>query len=537
MATITSKSPAKRAASATTAAPRSLSTNTKPAEQAKKAVAKKPAAAAAKKAPAAAPKKTVSKKSTGKKVSAAAPATSKAKADERRIYVLDTNVLLHDPHSPIKFEEHDVYIPLVTIEELDNKKAGTSDVNRNAREATRLIEDVTTQLVGSFSQGYPMEAFSGNPQGRLLLQQEYIGFLQDETVKKNDNLYLGVLAHLTKRFPNRKVVMVTKDLNLRVKGRSLGFSVEDYKHDHSVDDSKLFFRGIHSFDSSWLTEIGEDLHASKDNGVAFYNMPAIPSATVNEFVHLKDTGDLFTIIDITNGRMTLEECSKHIKAFGISPRNEEQRAALSLLLDPEVDLVALLGPAGTGKTLLALAAGIEQVMGAQDPLFDEILFTRATVALGEDIGFLPGNEEEKMMPWLGALQDNIEVLAESAPGKNGGKTSMHDIKSFQEKLQEHIKPRAITFMRGRTFQRKLLIIDEAQNLTPKQVKALVTRAGNGTKVICMGNLAQIDSPYLSEQSSGLAYAVKRFKGWPHFGALILEQGERSRLANEGNTRL
>lgn len=480
-------------------------------------------------------KKVVAAKSPPAKKSSKVAKSGGSAEDQRRIYVLDTNVLLHDPYSPIKFKEHDVYIPLVTIEELDNKKAGTSDVNRNAREATRLIEDITTQAEGSFAVGYPLEAFSGHKDGRLLLQQEYIGYLQNDTVKKNDNLYLGVMEHLIARYPERKVVMVTKDLNLRVKARALGFNVEDYRHDHSVDDAKLFFRGIHEMNSEWLSSHGGDMKVSTEKGISFYELPALPDANVNEFVYIKDTDSLFTIIGVSNGRMMLEEVSKQISAYGIRPRNEEQRAALSLLLDPEVDLVALLGPAGTGKTLLALAAGVEQVLVGQSPMFDEILFTRATVALGEDIGFLPGNEEEKMMPWLGALQDNVEVLAESAPRRNTSTAS--DFKAFQEKLQEYIRPRAITFMRGRTFQRKLLIIDEAQNLTPKQVKALITRAGNGTKVICMGNLAQIDSPYLSEQSSGLAYAVKRFKGWKHFGSLILQQGERSRLANEGNTRL
>jgi PhoH-like ATPase len=215
--------------------------------------------------------------------------------------------------------------------------------------------------------------------------------------------------------------------------------------------------------------------------------------------------------------------------MGITARNEEQAAAMELLMDPNVDMVALLGPAGTGKTLLAVAAGLYQM--AEHDTFDELLFTRATIALGEDIGFLPGGEEEKLSPWLGALYDNLEVIIQNK------EESANQQLRLREMVKERVQIRAITFMRGRTFQHKYLVIDEAQNLTPKQVKALITRAGEGTKVVLMGNLAQIDSPYLSETSSGLSYVVERFKDWEHFGSLILSKGERSRLASAGNEKL
>ncbi|MBM3371261.1 MAG: PhoH family protein, partial [Betaproteobacteria bacterium] len=210
--------------------------------------------------------------------------------------------------------------------------------------------------------------------------------------------------------------------------------------------------------------------------------------------------------------------------WGITARNREQNFAMNLLMDPQVDFVSLLGQAGTGKTLLALAAGLEQVIEARR--YSEIIMTRATVPVGEDIGYLPGTEEEKMQPWMGALEDNLEVL-----NKGDSSASQWERSSTQDLIRSRVKVKAMSFMRGRTFVNKFLIVDEAQNLTPKQMKTLITRAGPGTKVICMGNIAQIDTPYLTEGSSGLTYVVDRFKGWSHAGHITLQRGERSRLAD------
>jgi len=209
--------------------------------------------------------------------------------------------------------------------------------------------------------------------------------------------------------------------------------------------------------------------------------------------------------------------------WGITARNREQNFALNLLLDPAVDFVTLLGTAGTGKTLLALAAGLAQTMETQG--YREIVMTRVTVPVGEDIGFLPGTEEEKMTPWMGALMDNLEVLTQTETGGEWGRAATHDL------IQKRIKIRSLNFMRGRTFLNRYVIIDEAQNLTPKQMKTLITRAGPGTKMVCLGNIGQIDTPYLSETTSGLTYVVDRFKNWPHGGHVILVRGERSRLAD------
>lgn len=525
--TIKKKSSESSKTSAGTKAPASKKTEVAPAAR-----KRTPAAAKAPKA--------VAKVSRKTPLAKAAETMTEDLDNRQRIYVLDTNVLLHDPLSVLKFMEHIVYIPMVTLEELDNKKQGTTDVNRNARESTRRIEEITTSTEGSLEHGYDLSTFNGNvPGGLLMIQAAHLGFLEGETTHKNDNLYLAVLKHLEATYPHKVVVMVTKDLNLRVKARAMGHRAEDYRHDHAVEDAKIFFSGIHTRTNDWLQLEETGAEVKEVEGLQYLVVNQVEGAVPNEFVHITDTDVVYQVVGNKNGKTLLEERPSN-KVFGVAPRNEEQRAAMALLMDPDVDLVALLGPAGTGKTLLTLAAGLEQVLGKNGGgVFEEIIFTRATVPLGDDVGFLPGNEEEKMMPWLGALTDNVEVLAE-AQGKNQngkGYGQSSSGKSLKEQAQEVVRPKAMTFMRGRSFQRKLLIIDEAQNLTPKQMKALMTRAGEGTKVVCMGNLAQIDSPYLSEQSSGLSYIVQRFKGWQHFGALILEKGVRSRLATESNSRL
>jgi PhoH-like ATPase len=215
--------------------------------------------------------------------------------------------------------------------------------------------------------------------------------------------------------------------------------------------------------------------------------------------------------------------------WGITARNREQNFALNLLLDPDIDFVTVLGPAGTGKTLLTLAAGLAQTL--ESNRFSEIIMTRVTIPLGEDIGFLPGTEEEKMEPWMGALMDNLEVLTQSQEGGNWGRAATNDL------LRNRIKIRSLNFMRGRTFLNRFIILDEAQNLTPKQMKALVTRAGPGTKLVCLGNIAQIDTPYLTETTSGLTFVVNRFRDWPHGGHITLMRGERSRLADYASEML
>lgn len=494
---------------------------------------------------------------------------------KKRMYVLDTNILLHDPYSVLKFAEHDVFIPTVTIEELDGKKQGSLDINRNARQATRLIRDIV--LAGrkaglAVADGYPVNlsgSVTNTASGRLYIQSKPVHFMENEHFHKNDNLYLAVMADLKATYnTTHDVIMVTKDFNLTLKLWGFEWDAEDYKHDHAVDDSDVLRTGFHEvtvpFDQ-FLEDIvskGGKYIASETsieylNEKTMFNVPVYEISGVshdyslNEFLMFTDDDSLWRVI-LTEASLKDEEMSKadrgdetmipeacvsektfHIRkvsalnALNVVARNMEQLAALDLLLDPEVDLVNLLGPAGTGKTLLTLAAGLSATRA-----FDKILYTRATVPMGEEIGFLPGDEKEKMAPWLGAMYDNIEVLA--SLNESDAKVSAM---LKPDALEKRIDIGSISFMRGRTFVRKLIILDEAQNLTAKQVKALITRAGEGSKIIMMGNLGQIDSPYLTETSSGLAIAAERFKNWDHFGSLILSKGERSRLANAGNERL
>jgi PhoH-like ATPase len=275
---------------------------------------------------------------------------------------------------------------------------------------------------------------------------------------------------------------------------------------------------------------GKDMRSWKEGDRTFYevNGPSAREWQSNQCVYEDSAQGIEAIVRRIDGeRATLELLrdyrNERHSVWGITARNREQNFALNLLMDPEIDLVTVLGPAGTGKTLLALAAGLMQTL--ETNRFVEIIMTRVTIPLGEDIGFLPGTEEEKMEPWMGALMDNLEVLTQSTEGGNWGRAATNDL------LRNRIKIRSLNFMRGRTFLNRYIILDEAQNLTPKQMKALITRAGPGTKIACLGNIAQIDTPYLTEMTSGLTYSVNRFRGWPHSGHITLTRGERSRLAD------
>jgi PhoH-like ATPase len=450
----------------------------------------------------------------------------------KKLFVLDTNVLMHDPTSLFRFEEHDLYLPIATLEELDSHKRGLSDVSRNARQASRFLDEI---VVGDIKSGLAIKTRDGQAStGKLFLQTEAINGNLPSTLAsgKTDNQILSVVRHLQEQEPERQVVLVSKDINMRIKARALGLAAEDYFNDKVLEDADLLYTGVRPLPKDFWNTHGKDMESWKKDGHTYYRVrgPLVPKLHVNEFVY-DESGDrpLHTIVKETQGKIAVLETLRdytHSKneVWGITARNREQNFALNLLMNPAVDFVTLLGQAGTGKTLLALAAGLTQVL--DDKRYSEIIMTRVTVPIGEDIGFLPGTEEEKMTPWMGALEDNLDILnATDESGGEWGRAATRDL------VRSRIKVKSLNFMRGRTFVNKWLIIDEAQNLTPKQMKTLVTRAGPGTKVVCLGNIAQIDTPYLTEGSSGLSYVVDRMKGWSHSGHVTLARGERSRLAD------
>ncbi len=350
---------------------------------------------------------------------------------------------------------------------------------------------------------------------------------------KADNQILGVVQSLVEQHPKREVVLVSKDINMRVKARALGLAAEDYFNDKTLEDGDLLYSGVLQLPADFWESHGKTMESWNQGSHTFYRIsgPLVPKLLVNQCVYLEaaDEAPLYARVSEITGKTAVLKTLRdftHAKnsIWGVTARNREQNFALNLLMDPECDFITLTGNAGTGKTLMSLAAGLAQVM--DDRRYTEIIVTRVTVPVGEDIGFLPGNEEEKMGPWMGALDDNLEVLAKSENSAGEwGRAATNDL------VRSKIKIKSLNFMRGRTFLNKFVLIDEAQNLTPKQMKTLITRAGPGTKIVCLGNLAQIDTPYLTEGSSGLTFAVDRFKGWPHSGHVTLARGERSRLAD------
>jgi len=472
----------------------------------------------------------------GKRIRGAGPA---------RLFVLDTNVLLHDPTCLFRFEEHDIFLPMIVLEELDGHKKGTTEVARNGRQASRTLDALAGAQGADIGKGLKLDT-TGHKEagGKLLFQTAPLDYKLPTSLPqgKADNQILGVVQALREVYDGkdkpaaqrRDVVLVSKDINMRVKARALGLTAEDYQNDKALEDGDLLYAGSLALPPDFWTRQSKTIESWQSGSSTFYRIggPLVPGLYINQFVYFEAPGEpsmyarVTEIRDKTAVLRTLKDYGSAKNAvWGVTTRNREQNFAMNLLMDPEVDFVTLTGTAGTGKTLMALASGLTQVL--DDRRYTEIIMTRATVSVGEDIGFLPGTEEEKMGPWMGALDDNLEFLAKGDSNGAGewGRAATNEL------IRSKIKIKSMNFMRGRTFLNKYVIIDEAQNLTPKQMKTLITRAGPGTKIICMGNLAQIDTPYLTEGSSGLTFAVDRFKGWPHSGHITLARGERSRLAD------
>ena len=453
-----------------------------------------------------------------------------------KLFVLDTNVLMHDPKCLFRFEEHDIFLPMIVLEELDSNKKGMTEVARNARQTSRTLDALVGLKDSDISQGISLNGTGhSDVGGKLFFQTKPLEYSLPTSLPqgKADNQILGVVQALGKLYQQRQVVLVSKDINMRVKARALGLPAEDYQNDKTLEDGDLLYSGSLALPIDFWSKQAKTVESWQASGNTFYRIggPIVSHMHINQFIYFEAPGEpsLYARVTEIRGKTAVFKTLKdfgHLKnaAWGVTARNREQNFALNMLMDPEIDFVTLTGTAGTGKTLLALASGLIQVL--DERRYTEIIMTRATVSVGEDIGFLPGTEEEKMGPWMGALDDNLEVLAKTDTSSGEwGRAATNEL------IRSKIKIKSLNFMRGRTFMNKFVIIDEAQNLTPKQMKTLITRAGPGTKIICMGNLAQIDTPYLTEGSSGLTFAVDRFKAWPHGGHITLARGERSRLAD------
>lgn len=454
----------------------------------------------------------------------------------RKLFILDTNILMSDPAAIYHFDDNDVYLPMVVLEELDNHKTGLSEIARNVRQTNRMLDQM---MIGRTHEqivaGLPINGHRDpkdykTPVGRLFFQTDEFEHIRPSLLPGNkaDNTLLATAQGLQKKHPERLVTIISKDINLRIKAGILGIPAEDYYNDQVVDDVDLLHRGLHILKNDFWEEYVKGLSAWQEGGNTYYKIEGsiIKDWNPNDCLSTEDNQFQGIVKTLTDNHAVVQLARDYTETkhavWGITARNREQNFSLNLLLDPEIDFVTLQGSAGTGKTLLTIAAGLTQVLDKN--IYAEIIMTRVTIPVGEDIGFLPGTEEEKMTPWMGALMDNLEVLHGSQEGGRFGHNATHDL------LQNRIKIRSLNFMRGRTFLNRFIIIDEAQNLTAKQIKTLVTRAGPGTKIVCLGDIKQIDTPYLTETTSGLTFAVDRFKHWEHSAHMTLTRGERSRLA-------
>ncbi|MBA6250714.1 MAG: PhoH-like ATPase [Colwellia sp.] len=451
--------------------------------------------------------------------------------DEKILYVLDTNILLHEPFAFLSFKEHDVVVPMTVLEELDSIKDRRKDVSRDARVAIRALEDMLVDAT-------PEEVLAGvklpqnddeHPSGCLSIFNDYT--LEQKagrlSFNENDNRIINAALYLQEKKAPNKVVLVTKDINMRLKAKGAGLAyVEDYRTDQLIDDIKFLTKGYHKFEGDFWQHVNEcESETEGRNTTHYVKRDVLPNTYMNEY--LIDDSDNFagkvtgwddeklSIMDLSRDRLMAKQ------AWGIHPKNIYQGMALDALLDPSIDLVILTGPAGCGKTLLALASALEQVI--ERGLYDKVIVTRSTPEIAESIGFLPGTEEEKMAPWLAAITDSLEVLHKQDENMNGS------LDYIMEKA--NIQFKSVNFMRGRSIQNSLVLLDECQNLTASQLKTIITRCGEGTKLVCSGNLAQIDSNYLTAVTSGLTYIVERFKDFSGSSTINLNGVVRSRLAS------
>ena len=459
----------------------------------------------------------------------------RAQEARKKMYVLDTNVLIHDPNALLNFEEHDVIIPMTVLEELDSLKTGKQAVAADCRQAIRnidkLLGDATPKEI---EKGVPIvRGKKAEPLGKLLILMS-TQHVNSHSLPEhlNDNKIINTLAALQNEHRARDIILVSKDINMRLKARGFGVEAQDYHNDQLLDDIDLLPKGYREFPNSFWDTI-EKVETIQREGITEHILRRegeLARLNINEFV-IDQQGFVGKVSDLSESQIVIRDLHQHDlmneEVWGLVPRDIYQALALNLLLDPDVHLVNLTGSAGSGKTILALAACIEMTVASK--LYKRIIATRSTQGLDEDIGFLPGTEAEKMEPWLGAIVDNLEALHEDDENMTAS------VDYILSKVPLHFK--SMNYIRGRSFQHSLIIIDESQNLTPHQIKTIITRSGNGSKVICLGNLAQIDTPYLSALSSGLTYMTERFKSFRHGGHIHLQGVPRSVLAEFAEANL
>ena len=453
----------------------------------------------------------------------------------RKMYVLDTNVLIHDPNALLNFEEHEVIIPMTVLEELDNLKSGKQAVAADCRQAIRTIDRLLGDATpGEIEKGVPiLRGKKAEPLGKLSIIMNTDHSVHHALPEHlNDNKIINTLASLQNKHKSRDIILVSKDINMRLKARGFGVEAQDYTNDQLLDDIDLLPKGYKEFPGSFWDGI-EKVETVQREGITEHLLKRegeLAKMNVNEFV-LDEQGFIGQVADVSPDQLVIKDLHQHdllnAEVWGLMPRDIYQAMALHLLMDPDIHLINLTGSAGSGKTILALAACIEMTVASK--AYKRIIATRSTQGLDEDIGFLPGTEAEKMEPWLGAIVDNLEALHEDDENMTAS------VDYILSKVPLHFK--SMNYLRGRSFQHTLLIIDECQNLTPHQVKTIITRAGTGSKVICLGNLAQIDTPYLVPLSSGLTYMTERFKGFQHGGHIHLQGVPRSILAEYAEANL
>ncbi|BDC83789.1 TPA: PhoH family protein [Aeromonas hydrophila] len=446
---------------------------------------------------------------------------------DRKLFILDTNVLLHEPLAIYSFKEHDVLIPMTVLEELDNIKDRHKDVSRDARVAIRALEDVFRDATPEqIAQGV---ALAGEASGHIAIFSDH-HLPQDAEVftdKEADNRIINAALYLQKHELKRQVVLVTKDINMRLKAKGAGLAhVEDYRSDQLIDDIRLLAKGFQVVPGSFWERVGEcDSETHGRDTVHVIDANLLEGIHVNQYLIDEENFFAARVLSHDSQKIRIKDLGRERlmsrKAWGVHPKNVYQGMALDALLDPHIDLVILTGPAGCGKTLLAMAAALELVI--EKGIYEKVIVTRNTPEIAESIGFLPGTEEEKMMPWLAAVTDTLEVLHKQDENMSGS------LSYIMEKA--NIQFKSVNFMRGRSIQNTFVLLDECQNLTASQIKTIITRCGEGTKIVCSGNLAQIDSNYLSPVTSGLTYIVERFKDFDGSANIFLNGVVRSKLAS------